>query len=120
MAAGTVRLHGLQEVNRAFNRIDRAVVSEVKDELKKVAEPIAAESRSRISRYRGASTGTIKSAATMKGVVVRQSIRKRSGLRPDFGALQMRHMLGALFDHEDDVVNGVEDLLDWLGRKEGF
>ena len=118
--AATVRLHGLREVNRAFNRIDKEVVGEIKAELKKVAEPVAADARGRIGRYRGASTSTIKPYATMKGVVVRQQARKRTGRHAQVGSLQMGHLIGALEDHEDEIREDVEDLLDWLARKEGF
>jgi len=118
--AATVRLHGLQQVNRAFKRIDDSVVGEVKEELRKLAEPVAADARGRIDRYAGASTGTIKPYPTMKGVVVRQAQRKKTGTHPNFGGLQMGHLIGAMYDHEDEIVNEVEDLLDWLGRKEGF
>jgi len=118
--AATVRVSGLREVNRAFKRIDASVVAEVKDELKKLAEPVAADSRERIGHYAGASTSTIKPYPTMKGVVVRQAQKKKTGKRGDFGALQMGHLMSSLDDHEDQIVEGVEDLLDWLGRKEGF
>lgn len=118
--AATVRLNGLQQVNRAFKRIETSLVDEVKDELRKLAEPVAADARGRIGRYAGASTSTIKPYPTMKGVVVRQAQRKKTGNHPNFGALQMGHLIGALEDHETEIVNEVEDLMDWLGRKEGF
>lgn len=118
--AATVRVHGLQQVNRAFKRIETSLVDEVKDELRKLAEPVAADWRGVMGRYVGASTSTIKPYPTMKGVVVRQAQRKKTGRRPDFGALQMGHAMHALETHHDEIVNEVEDLMDWLGRKEGF
>jgi hypothetical protein len=118
--AATVRLHGLQQVNRAFKRIDDSVVREVKDELRKVAEPVAADARQRIGRFQGASTSTIKPYPTMKGVVVRQAQRKKTGTHPNFGALQMVDLIGALYAHEEEIVDEVEELLDWLKRREGF
>ena len=119
-SSATVRVHGLREVNRAFKRLETGVEKEVKEELKKLAEPVAADARGRISRYRGASTATIKPYATMKGAVVRQQIKKRTGKHSQFGSLQMGHLIGALEDNESSVVEGVEDLLDFLKRKEGF
>lgn len=119
-AAATVRIQGLREVNRAFKRIDAQLAKEVKDELKKSAEPVAADAREHIGHYVGASTSTIQPIALMGGVFVRQRQRKRGGNRPDFGALQMRILLGAAFDHEDEIYRNVEHMLDWLARKEGF
>lgn len=119
-APATIRVNGLREVNRAFARIDKDVAKDVKATLAKVADPVASDAAQRISRYAGASTSTITPIGTMKGVLVRQRQRKRSGLRTDFGALQMRHLLGALYDHEDEVYERVEATLDWLARREGF
>ena len=119
-APATVRVEGLREVNRAFRRMDAQLAQELKDELKKSAEPVAAEARDRIGRFAGASTSTIQPIALMGGVFVRQKQRKRGGKHPDFGALQMRYLLGIAADHEDEIRANVEDMLDWLGRKEGF
>lgn len=118
--AATVQIEGLRQVNRAFRQLDSEIAKELKDELKKSAEPVAAGSRASISRYPGASTSTIQPVALSGGVFVRQRQRKRGGRRADFGALQMRVMLGVLFEHEDEVYKNVENLLDWLARKEGF
>lgn len=118
--AASVQVHGLREVNRAFKRIDDQLVREVKEELKKAAEPVAADARERIGHYAGASTSTIAPIATMRGAVVRQRQNKKTGNRPDFGGLQVVHMIHALEDNESQVVEQVEDLIDWLGRKEGF
>lgn len=118
MAATTVRVHGLAETIRAFNRIDRSLAGEVRSELKKVAEPVAADARSRISRYQGAQTSTIAPVTSTRSVFVRQRQAKRGGTRPDFGALQMRHLLGALFDNEDKIVRGLEQMLDRITGKD--
>jgi hypothetical protein len=118
--AATVRVTGLTQVNRAFKRIESSVVGEVKDELRKLAEPVAADWRGMMGRYAGASTSTIKPYPTMKGVVVRQAQRKKTGQRPDFGAAQMGLAMHALEERHDQIEDEVEDLLDWLGRKEGF
>lgn len=120
MPAGAVRIRGLRETVSAFNRVDHALANEVRSELKKVAEPVAADARGRISRYTGASTSTIKPVTSIRSVFVRQSQGKRGGKRPDFGALQMRHLLAALYDNEDEIYTGVERMLDNLTREAGF
>lgn len=120
MAAATVRIRGLKEVNRAFRRLETGIDKELKDGLKKASEPTAEQARSAISRYPGASTSTIKPYASQKGAVVRQSQRKRTGKHPGFGALQMQHLLAALDDNQDQIMGDVEKLLDHLTREEGF
>ncbi len=119
-AAGSVRLTGIQEVNRAFRRLETGADGELKDKLLDLAGPVAEDARGRISRYRGARTTTIKPRARIKGAYVTQGARKKTGRRGDFGSLQMRHLLGALFDHQSQIEEGVDDLLNYLSRKEGF
>jgi hypothetical protein len=119
-APATVRVRGLAQVNRAFKKLEGEVAGELKDKLKDLAEPVAADARASISRYVGAQTNTIKPRALTKSVFVTQGARKRSGMRPDFGALQMRILLGSLYDNEDEIYEGVDDLLNYLARKEGF
>lgn len=120
MAGTTVRVSGLNETIRAFNRIDRSLANEVRSELKKVAEPVAADARGRIGRYSGANTAGIKPVTSTRSVFVRQSQGKTTGKRPDFGALQMRHLLGALYENQDEIFRGVENMLDRLTSREGF
>ena len=120
MAASTVRVRGLKEVNRAFRRLETGIDKELKEGLKEAAEPTAAQARGAISRYRGASTSTIKPYASQKGAVVRQSKRRTTGKHAGFGALQMGHLLAALDDHQDQITEDVEKLLDHLTREEGF
>lgn len=119
-AAGGVVFRGMRELNRAFLQVERNVRDDFIDELKKEAEPVAASARSRISRYRGAQTSTIKPVTRYHNVLVRQGARKRTGLRGDFGALQMRHLIGALHEHKDAIDDKIDGWLDWQGRKAGF
>ena len=117
----TVRIHGLRELNRALGKVNKDAGRKVRDALKEAAEPVAASARTRLARYPGASTATISPRATTRSVFVTQRKRKVSGLRPDFGTLQMKEvLLPALYDHEDDLVDAVEDALDRLGRMQGF
>lgn len=117
MAAGTVRIRGLRETVVAFKRLDAGLPTVVTDELKKAAEPVAAEARATIGRYRGAKTETIKTRAKGRGdVFVTQGARKKTGLRGDFGALQMRHLMDALDSHQHEIYAGVEHALDEITR----
>ena len=118
--AATVRVRGLSETIRAFNRLDYKLGGEARSALKKVAEPVAEDARGRISRYGGASTSTIAPVTSTRSVFVRQRQGKRGGGHAQFGALQMRHLLGALYDNEGKIREGLEDALDDLTREEGF
>lgn len=116
MATATVRVHGLREVQRALAKMNREAAKTLRDSLKEAAEPVAETARSRIGRYRGARTTTIRPRATMSSVFVTQGAKKVTGRRGDFGSLQMRHLVGAMSEHEDDVFEGVEDAFHKLSR----
>jgi hypothetical protein len=121
MAGATVRIKGLTELNRALALVNSRAAKTVRDELGRSAEPVAATARSKLSRYAGASVGTIGPRTFMGGVAVTQRAGKVSGLRPDFGSLQMREVLiPALEEHGDEIVRDVEFALDRLGNSAGF
>lgn len=114
MAAGTVRITGVKETIRSLEKIKRGSGKAVLAGLKEAAEPVRQEWISRIQKYQGVSTSTIGPKLLTKGVVIQQRASKRTGLRGDFGSLQMRHGLGALFDKQDETLDEVEKALDKL------
>lgn len=109
-----VQIKGLQEVVRGFNRVHRATSRQIQAELKKAAEPVATAGREKISRYAGASVGTIGPRASGASVFVTQRARKVTGLRGDFGGLQQRRLDEALNENEDVIETRVEQALDRL------
>ena len=121
MVAATVRVHGLREVNAAFGRIDKRLRSEFGADLKKAAEPVAVAARSSVTRYRGASPGTIRAKRSGARVFVEQSKAKVTGKRSDFGSLQMKRVLvPALEDKSAEVFREVEHVLDKYADSAGF
>lgn len=119
--AFTLRVKGYREVTRALNRVDKGTRKALLDGLKQAAEPTAAEARSKLSRYAGLDTGSIQPRAVASGVYITQKRGKKTGTRPDFGSLQMRQgLLPAVYDHQDEFRNKVDDALGTLIRREGF
>ena len=116
----SVHVTGLREVQRSLNKVNREAAKVVKDEIKQAVEPIAATARSRIGVYQGASTSTIGPRVVMKGAFVTQRKRTVTGKRGDFGAKQMRILIGAMHDHKDGIVDEVDDALGRLIRLSGF
>ncbi len=117
MSSATVRVSGLRELQSAFRKIDRHLVSDFGNDLKKLAEPVARTARAKVTRYAGASVSTIRPRRSGLTVYVEQSARKVTGRRGDFGALQMRTVLEpALDEHSDQIMEGADDLLGrWAG-----
>ncbi|MGH9320287.1 MAG: hypothetical protein ACRD3V_10430, partial [Vicinamibacteria bacterium] len=63
----------------------------------------------------------IRERARGASAFIDQAARKRTGLRPDFGALQMRKVfLPALFANQDAVFRGMEEMLERLTSEAGF
>ena len=121
MAAAGIRVEGTAEVVRAFRGVDKKLAADFGNDLKKAAEPVAESARSKISRYQGASLRTIRTRRRGANVYVEQSARKVTGLRGDYGSLQMtRGLEPALDEKTDEVFESVRDVLDKYAEGEGF
>lgn len=113
-------MKGLREVQSALRQVNKAVSKDLREELKRAGEPVAASARAKLSRYQGASTN-VRVHPLGKGVFVRQNARKVTGLRGDFGAVQMRHVfIPALDENQGRVLSEVEDALDRFADRAGF
>ena len=115
-----VVIEGVGALNRSFRRIDSDLYGELKDQWAKVAEPVAAKARALIGEDVGAITQTIQPKVLTRGVMVRQSQRKRGGAHPTFGTWQMLQLLVALGEHASEIQERAEDALDYLARREGL
>lgn len=116
-----VHVTGYKESVRALNRVDKGTRRALLAGLKKAAEPVVQDARARLRSYPGLDTGSIVPRASSRGVFITQKHGKRTGTRPDFGALQMRvGLLPAAIDNYDDFVDRVDDALGVLIREEGF
>jgi hypothetical protein len=117
----TVRVHGIREVNAAFRKVDAKLARQFGDDLKKAAIPVLEEARQLEQQWPGASIGTIRIKRSGPRVFVEQSARKKTGLRPDFGALQMHSaLIPALEDKSTTVFVEVERILNHYASSAGF
>lgn len=112
MASSTIRIRGLKETAAAFRRLDKGLIKELQGGFKDAAEPVASSARGKISRYQGASVGTIKPKARQLNVRVEQGARKVTGKRGDFGSLQQRKLIEALDENQSEVYGKIERVLD--------
>jgi hypothetical protein len=117
-----VKVKGLRELHRALKRYDIELKAELERELKDAGDIVASEARQRFTVIDARSAAGFK--AKLRGfgrVVVQQNRRKTTGLRGDFGSLQMRRaLIPAVSDNQDRVIASVEGMLDRLGHREGF
>ena len=87
-------------------------------ELKEAGDIVATASQQNFSTIDVRSSAGFRSRVRGFGrVVVEQRRRKTTGLRGDYGVLQMqRALIPALADNNDRVVRSVNDSLDRLSR----
>jgi hypothetical protein len=112
---GSVRVEGLRELNAALGKFAKDAQKELQKELRAVAEPIAADTRSRLGGLGGRTVAGVSAGSSAGAAIVRQRARRTTGLRPDFGALQMRRgFLPALKAGEPGVIRAVDEMLDRL------
>jgi hypothetical protein len=115
MATGSVRVEGLRELNRDLAKFSKDAQRGLQKELRAIAEPIAQDVRARVSRFGAVTAGGVTPGTRAGAAYVRQRAKKTSGLRPDFGALQMRRgFLPALEANEAGTIRLVDAMLDRL------
>jgi hypothetical protein len=119
--ADAVRVRGLKELQRAFRMADKALVKELRRELRDAGNIVRDEARSRFSDIDGRSAAGFRTVVRQRGVAVEQRYGRTTGARPDFGALQMRRALEpGLEAKQGEVLDKVDGMLDRIGRDAGF
>ena len=131
-AVGQVRIKGLKQLGRAFQRMDKALARELSKELAKAAEPVA----ERATQYTVSGGGgfpamrgvaarpghwenmRVGSSRTLGRAWVAPAWRSNKGtLQGQILAVQLRfRMEGALEDESDSVEDFVDRWLGELGR----
>jgi len=125
MAAQTVRILGLRELDRAFGQVSRETRLGMRAELRAIAEPVRSEAQElapqKISNI-GDQWARMRVGVTARGAYVAPQSRGRGKIRrPNLAGLLMdQAMLPALRDHEAEIVAGLGLWLDAVGRGAGF
>lgn len=113
--ADSVQVKGIRELQRAFRAYDKDLSKKLREELRAVGTIVQVEARQRFAGISARSAAGYKVRVRQRGVSVEQSLRRVSGLRPDYGRLQMKtSLLPALVTKEPLVVARVERMLDNL------
>lgn len=121
MAAETVRVHGLKELQRDFKAMGPQALKDLRAELRQIADPVREEATRLFSPLGARSASGYRVVARMRGVAVEQKFRTTTGLHPEWGRVQLGvALIPALERKENEVVEGVEDVLDRLAVKHGF
>ena len=118
--AETVRVEGLNELVRAFGKMDKELRRDLQRELSKAAKIVREEAAAGFMHVSARSAGGFRPRVRGSTAVVEQRLRRTTGLRGDYGAHQMWYLLKALRDKEDAVVESIDKMLGNLGEDAGF
>lgn len=111
------RIKGLRETQAAFRKADKQLAKNLRAELKKAGEIVQTDAITRFSDIDANSAAGFKVRVRARGVKVEQSKGRVTGLRGDYGALQMRKaLLPALESKRGEVEHQLEDMLDKIAR----
>lgn len=111
--SSTYRVNGMREFLRATDRAGKETKKEVRAAFRKVGEVIRVEAARNFESIDPHSASGYRTRVRQRGVAVEQSLRRVTGLRPDYGALQMREaLLPAVEDKADEVVDEFNDAMD--------
>jgi hypothetical protein len=121
---GPVRIHGLRELNRAFNRADKTLKAEWRSKQRALGEPVRAQAESRaLAEIRNMPSspqwGTMRVGVTTRVVYVAPRARgtKGAAARPNLARLLLdKAMIPALNANQASLLHRVEGMLDTMGR----
>jgi len=122
---GEIRIQGLKELTRSFNRLGADFKVALRVELADLAEPTRADAEERAAREIrniGDRWEQMRIGITGQVVYVAPKAHRRKGSpRPNLAPLLMdRAMQPALDSHADQIEAGVGRLFDRLAGEEGF
>lgn len=119
---GTVRIEGLRELSRAFDRADKALVRELKTALREAGEPVRADAERLVVAQ--IPTVTLKWSRMRVGVT-RHSVyvaprargaRVPGRRRPRFAGKMLEPMTQALDRNVRETERRLDDMLGSVGR----
>lgn len=114
----TLRVEGYREFMQLMARTDRASRKAVRDEIRKAGEHVRVDAAGLFSPTDARTAAGYKTRVRQRGVAVEQSLRKTTGKRPDFGALQMRRaLLPALYGNEDRTIRELQQAFDRIAAR---
>jgi hypothetical protein len=109
----TLQVKGYQAFMRALALADKADRKAVRTEFRKVGARVQRDAATSIAPINARTAGGYRTVVRQRGVAVEQSIRKTTGLHPEYGSLQMRRaLIPALWANEDDLIRDLEQALD--------
>ena len=109
----TIEVKGWKELVKASRELPANSRRELRKAFRESGELVRSDAAARFSPIDARSAAGYKVRVRQSGVAVQQSLRKTTGKRPDYGALQMRRaLLPALDANEAETMQRIEAALD--------
>jgi len=116
--AETFRVEGYREFMRACTRAEPDTKRYVRQAFRQVGDAVRADASSLFAPYDARSAARFRTYITQNGVAVGQSLRKTTGKRGDYGALQMRKaLLPALHRQRHATEQAFEHAIDQIADR---
>lgn len=110
----TVEIKGLRPFIKDIRQAEKDVAKVTREGLKEAGEPVRDEWRRTFAPIHERSASKLRIRVGAKGVFVDQPLRKTTGERPDFAALQQKYGEAALDRKADDAERILEHNFDDL------
>lgn len=126
MATPTARVTGLTETLVALRGLPKAQEAALRAEFRAVGKLLANAWRLKLTHGVARSASVQRTAlglrpyVRLRGVEVDQTLRKTTGLRPDWGRTQMRYGEEAIDDSTEEIVAGIDAALSEAQRAVGL
>ena len=119
MAQGeTIAIRGYRELLRALQAADKESRLALRAELAYAGEATRKGAQTRLAAKAPKSAAGYKVRVRQRGVAVEQSLRKTTGIHPEWGAYQMRHaLLPALAANAAETDRRIEAALDKIAAR---
>jgi len=115
---GQLAVRGHREVIKGLVTADRKTKTAVRAVLRHTGDAVKTEASSLFGKYDSKSAAGYKTVVRQRGINVEQSLRKTTGKRPDFGALQMvKALVPAADDNRPETEHAMELALDQIAAQ---
>lgn len=109
---------GYREFLRACARAEKDTRKEVRAAFREVGDIVRVDAAHRLDELSPKAASGLRTRVRQRGVAVEQSLRRTTGKRPDWGAIQMKDaLLPAVESKEGEVVEAMDDAIDRIADR---
>lgn len=121
MAGASIDASDVRKFYRDAAKVSKELARELQKEARRIAEPTAADARSRAQRFGARTVSGIAAGSSVGIPLVKQRRRRTTGRHPGFaGLLFGRAFAPAAASHQEQVAGDVEDVISDVTKRNGF